>query len=85
MNYRENWTAVGPSTDQTAAPKTKKGPVSRALPRRVSDGTRTRDRLDHNQELLPVVLTESVFGGLCSEVPCSALAERGDGWGHLRG
>ena len=36
---------------RSAAPRTTKALHLQGFPRRVSDGTRTRDRLDHNQEL----------------------------------
>ena len=31
--------------------RSQKSPANRRIPRKVSDGTRTHDRLDHNQEL----------------------------------
>ena len=46
------------------APGNAKGPQRRAFRSGVSDGTRTRDRLDHNQELYQLSYTHRVRDGV---------------------
>ena len=45
-------------------PENTKAPQTRAFRSGVSDGTRTRDRLDHNQELYQLSYTHRVRDGV---------------------